>query len=117
MRSGQFDRQIVLQSRSSGTDSDGFPVDSFATLATVWARKRFLRGDERYLGDRQQQTAEVEVEYRIRYRDDVDPTVRVKDSGELWDVEAVLEADGSDIGPRRRALDLICTRFDPDDEE
>lgn len=109
MRAGRLDRRIALQNYA--VPSGGDPtVGTYTTQATVWAERIDPSGMERYAGA--QIAAEASQAYRVRYRSDVlpDPTWRVLDGNEKWDVAAVLP-----IG-RNEGWVLMVKRLDPDDE-
>lgn len=67
-----------------------------------WAERRELRGDERW--NAQQVVAAISAKYRIRYRSDITPMVRVVDAdGREYDIQAQLE-----LG-RKEGLELIVS--------
>jgi SPP1 family predicted phage head-tail adaptor len=72
------------------TENDyGEAVETWTTLATVWAEKIPVRGSERYAA--MQTVAEVDTRFKIRYRTDVSPLDRVVCNGITYDVLGVLE--------------------------
>lgn len=107
MRAGLLDRQITLQSRTLATTGDPTAF-TYTTVDTVWAQKLDPRGMERFTGS--QVAARATQGYRIRYRTDVDPTWRVLDGSEEWNVVGTPESEG-----RRDSIVLLVTRLDPQD--
>lgn len=89
MRSGRLDRRLTLQRKTATENDYGEPVESWTTLATVWAEKIPVRGAERYAA--MQTVAEVEERFRIRYRKDLTPLDRVICGNITYDVLGVLE--------------------------
>lgn len=100
MRSGSLDRRITLQRKSTVQNSTGEQIETWIDLAPVWASKKDLRGNERFAA--QQIMAEVDTQFRIRYRAGLTPIDRVFYAGKYYDVKAVLE-----IG-RREGMDLMA---------
>lgn len=105
---GKRDRRIVLQSPTTATDGDPTNL-TWTTVDTVWARKTELTGAERFLSS--QFAAQAEREYAIRYRTDIEPTWRVKDGDEEWNIAGTPEGDG-----RRRETRILVTRLDPNNQ-
>jgi SPP1 family predicted phage head-tail adaptor len=67
-----------------------------------WAERLELRGDERW--NAQQVVAAISAKYRIRYRSDITPMVRLVDAdGREYDIQAQLE-----LG-RREGIELIVS--------
>jgi len=67
-----------------------------------WAERLELRGDERWSA--QQVVAAISAKYRIRYRSDITPMVRLVDAdGREYDIQAQLE-----LG-RREGIELIVS--------
>jgi SPP1 family predicted phage head-tail adaptor len=88
MDSGKLNRQVVIQSRDSGTDDAGQPLQTWTTLATVWANILGATG----AGTIRAGLEGVEVNgysFRIRYRTDVDAAERVVFGGQNYDVKSV----------------------------
>ena len=99
MRSGEMDRRIVIEQNTPVADATGDPVDSWATLATVWADLRNIRGAETFDDDREQ--ASRQTTFRIRWRSDIDDTkLRINYDGRIWDIISI-----SEIG-RQAGLDI-----------
>ncbi|MBJ6145736.1 phage head closure protein [Hymenobacter sp. BT559] len=103
MNFGKFDRKLLLQ-KPAATVQDRFgaskPVaNAFEDVATVYGEQKPGTGTEIFLA--QQQTAQVTVNWQIRYRADVRPTWQLIYNGELYQIVAVVE-----IG-RRTGLLLI----------
>lgn len=109
-----MDRRIELQSFSQTTDGD-WTSGTWSTQAIVWAEKMEKGQAERFASDRE--VAEASRAYRIRYpttgadHADIDPTWRVKEGSELWDIIGTPEGEG-----RKKEMILLCERHDPDDE-
>ena len=104
MRSGRLDRRLTLQRRTLTENDYGEPVETWTTLATVWAEKIPVRGSERYVA--MQTVAEVDTRFKIRYRTDVSPLDRVVCAGITYDVQGVIEIgrrEGWEILARGRA--------------
>lgn len=102
MNAGELNRQIVIQSRDPGTDNAGQPVQTWTTLATVWADVRGATG----MGTIKSAVGGVEINaysFRIRYRTDVDAAKRVVFNGQNFDVKAVRH----DFA-RKEWTDLVC---------
>ena len=100
MRAGQLDRRIVIERNTPATDSLGEPIDSWATLATVWAEVREPRGREFFAGE--QRVAEIDTVFIIRHRTDVTPRDRINYNANLYDIQFIGE-----IG-RRVGLEIMA---------
>ena len=98
-----LDQQVVIEKLTESVDENGSLTESWATLATIWAAVVALRGRE--LMDRTKVNSVVQWRFRIRWRDDVTPKMRLSWRGDTYDIAAVLDARG-----RREYLDLMCVR-------
>lgn len=88
MQAGSLNRRIEIQSRDTGTDAAGQPVQTWTTLATVWANVKTSTG----MGSVRAPIDGVEINaysFRIRYRTDVDAAERVVFNSQNFDVRAV----------------------------
>lgn len=104
MNPGLLDRQIKLAEPTQARDSLGEPVASWATYATVWARK--IHRSARTADLSGKDTPLATKIYRIRYRDDIRTDHRLTDQFATYKIDSINE-----IG-RRQYLDLICLTID-----
>lgn len=114
MRLGRLNQRVTLQERATTTLNDeGENTAPWSDLATVWAQAQPIRGQEYFAGGGAQQTADVR--FRVRYRDDITPSMRVRWRGVLHDIVSVIDVDG-----RRQVLELMTlsgTRDAREDDE
>ena len=68
---GERDRQITIQQLTESVGGTRFPVESWSTLATVFARREDLGGRERFMAH--QLSAPYDTRWEIPYRLDMDP--------------------------------------------
>jgi len=106
LRAGELNRQVKIQSRTVAADATGDAVQTWADVATVWAKLSPLSGRELF----QAQQVQTDVTHRVllRHRPDVAlstahrlvtvegsrvleiaSVVNVEDAGVYWDVLAV----------------------------
>jgi SPP1 family predicted phage head-tail adaptor len=101
VRAGRLDRLITIQQLTSTRDAVfGSEVQTWSTLAQVWADVRDLSGRE-FVQARQTGT-QITTELTIRHRTDVTPKQRVLVDGRTLEINNVLQ-----IG-RRDGLRLMC---------
>ena len=105
MQAGKLDRRIVIQSRSLAQDGAGQPVETWATLCTVWANVEHLRGSEPFQGE--QFNAQRKTTFKVRWRDDIDETMQVVFDDDTYRVQSVVE-----IG-RREGLEITALALVP----
>jgi len=106
MRAGRYRHRVTIQRPVEVQAGSGDVTQTWADLATVWARITPARG-EKYLAAQQIDDAQA-VAFRIRYRLGIRPNQRLKYSPEpglykLYDVVDVLE-----INERRREIEMMC---------
>jgi SPP1 family predicted phage head-tail adaptor len=104
MDPGRRDRRITLQRREVVQDAYGQEVETWKDLATTWAERRNMRGNERWVA--QQVNAKIECKYFIPYMDGLTPLHRLIDRDRVYDIVAVLE-----IG-RCELLELVVASRD-----
>lgn len=103
---GRLDQSIGLQSQLPGKDALNTPNGDWATFATVSAMVAQTPGREFLKGDYH---AEDKAVFTIRWRGDVDSTVRISWAGKYWDITSV-------TGTRRTMfLQLGATSIDGHD--
>jgi SPP1 family predicted phage head-tail adaptor len=90
---GSKDRKIVIQQRTD-TNTNGDVVTTWATLATVWADVRPLRMSERYSSEAKH--SERVNNFRIYFRSDVTPTMRISYDGLYWRITGIAEVNYRD---------------------
>ncbi len=100
MRAGELDRKIVIESATETRDDYGAVVQTWATFATVWARKRDIRGSEQFTA--QQVNARIAATFTVRWLDGVTEKMRISYDGQTWDIRSINE-----IG-RREGLELYA---------
>ena len=102
MKAGSLRNLILLQTRDGGTDAAGQPVQTWTTLATVWADIRGANG----MATIKAPLDGVEINwysFRIRYRIDVDAAKRVVFNGQNFDVKQVRHDHAG-----KEWTDLVC---------
>lgn len=100
---GELTQRITLQSRASAQDALGNASGAWSDVATVWARARPLRSRELFAAGQTENL--TDVEFTIRWRDDVDSTWRVLWRGVAHDITgAPIDIDGG-----KRWLELLAT--------
>ena len=96
---GGLDHRIVLQTNTPTNDSYGDPIESWATLDTVWAGKMSAKAVEKFTGEKL--TGFRQIAWEIRYRSDLDHLARVVYDSENYNIIGVTE-----IG-RKKGLILV----------
>lgn len=103
MQAGKLTELITLQAPSVAVDSLGQRVESWGTVADVWARAQLLRGREFFAAG--QINSEASVKFTISFRAGVTPNMRV-----LWrGVPHAIVAEPMDVDGRRVQIELMCS--------
>ncbi|NNG67340.1 phage head closure protein [Caldanaerobacter subterraneus] len=87
MNPGLLRNRITLQKKVDLTDPDGFTTQQWQDIATVWAAAENLHGREYWEAAAIQ--AENTVKFTIRYRPDVDQTMRILFKGKVYNILSV----------------------------
>lgn len=100
---GELRTSVTLQSRTFTTGAGGFPIPSWSTIATVWAKWVNVHGQEAWIA----QTAQVgqAATVTIRYRSGVDTTCAVLKGSDRWEIISV-----DNIQERNEYLELKVIR-------
>lgn len=102
MNGSQLRSRVRIQRRVAGRDAFNQPAETWIDVATVSARIRPLTGRELLLAKGVQALSTHEVE--MRYRADVDPTMRLVHQARIFAIDNV-----ADVGMRHVALLMQCT--------
>ncbi|WJR76012.1 phage head closure protein [Bradyrhizobium sp. NP1] len=105
MRAGDLDRLIGIQSRSTGLDLYGAPIDVWTTVATMRAKLIQIATDDRE--DQRGHTTDKTMTFRTRWLDGVTLENRLVYEGQNYTIRNIKE-----LG-RRIGLDLTCERVGP----
>lgn len=104
----ELDQQITIQQRASGVDNYGQPSGSWnAVYSSIWASAEPLTGREFFAAGQIQ--SEVSTRFRIRYRSDIVPTMRVVWRSQPYEIVAVLDKKGA-----KHMLELMCRKVEQD---
>lgn len=84
-----LDRRITIETPTSTKDATGAPTLSWATLAEVGANMKWKGGDESEVLSKV--TAKTRVQFLIRYRTDIDHSMRISYDGDYYNILAILD--------------------------
>ncbi len=102
MRIGNLRHRITIQQIARIDDGAGGYTETWASAGTVYADVYPLKGQERY--DAQQIQANLSHRVTIRYRADVNPSMRLSYGTRTLVIEAVIDPE-----ERHRELILMCS--------
>lgn len=97
---GKLNQRITIEQRVTGEDAIGQPVDTWETVAELWADVRFLSGIAAIKAGADVSISKVSI--RIRHRTGLDAGMRVLFDGKTFDIQSALP-DG-----KRQFVDLVC---------
>ncbi len=89
MFTGKLNRQILIQQNTPVQDGFGEPIESWGSLATVWAEKMSPKVAERYTGHQFNGTRSIV--WRVRWRSDVTELMRVVYNSINYDIIGTYE--------------------------
>jgi len=101
MNIGMMRHRVTLEQKAETRDQWGGVVESWQSVATVWAEVSPLSGREFIAAQAMQ--AGVTVRITIRYRAGVTPVMRIKHGADLYNIKAVLPDP-----TLRRHITLMC---------
>ena len=88
---GQMKRRVEIQRKSVSRDDFGTETVSWRKVAAVWARVIQTGVSEDFQNDADREIALRNARIRIRFRTDVDETMRVVYDDLPWDIEGISE--------------------------
>ena len=91
MNPGDFDQRITIQTLSEAADDFGQRIQTFSTLANVWARVEEKNGNESELGN--QIVARKRVDFVIRYKTGLNERMRVVYRGNTYKIQTIVNDD------------------------
>lgn len=101
MRAGTLNRRVLIERAITVRNPSGqVKTVGWEPVAVVWAHMRVANGKEHIASG--VEISEVKVSFRIRWRTDVVPEMRVVHAGTKYEIEAILP-DFS----RREHIDLV----------
>jgi len=107
MRAGKLRNRITIQEKSTSRNEYHDEVVSWVDIGTdpqVWASIEPLQGREFY--DARREGSEQPVRIRMRYRDDLDTTMRIVYGLHIYDIESIQH-----VHERGRELVLVCNEL------
>lgn len=101
LQAGKLNSLVTIQKPGVGRDELGQPIEGWMDVANVWANISHKSGLETIRADAP--VSSVRASIRVRYRTDMDATMRVVHGATVYDVLAVMpDATG------RQYTDLVC---------
>lgn len=101
MNIGKLRHRITLQRQIHAQNDYGAVVTTWQGIATVWAEIKPISGREYF--EASQVQSEVTTQIWIRYRDGIEPTMRVAHNGKQYEIVSVLNYQGLN-----KTLQLMC---------
>lgn len=101
MQAGRLNRRCTLQSPSQSVDAIGQPTPGWTDVATVWGDIRLKSGLESIKAGAPVSTVPVSI--RVRYRTDLDASMRIVHGSTVYAVKAVMP----DVAGRQ-FTDMVC---------
>ncbi|MBF0786100.1 head-tail adaptor protein [Muribacter muris] len=101
VRAGKFDKVITLQKQVSRQNSYGGVIQEWQDIAQLRASIEPLQGREFFSGA--VQLGEKVCRIRIRYRSNLDRTMRVKYGDRIFEITNIIDSK-----ERHEELQLIC---------
>ena len=96
MQIGKLRHRVAIEKPGYTQDpTTGEMVPGWETVATVWASKR--PSSAREFKQSQAGQSEISGEFVIRYRSDVDATMRIVHKGKFYNIEGALEDNESGL--------------------
>lgn len=98
--SQKLNRLVTIEQQSTTQDEIGQPVNTWATVAQVWANIRHVSGLQAIKAGAD--VSIVKASIRIRHMDGMNAGMRVVAGADKYDIQAVLPEGKS------RYIDLVC---------
>ncbi|HEX9810642.1 MAG TPA: phage head closure protein [Burkholderiales bacterium] len=98
----RYDRRLTIQTATVARNDLGEAVKTWATYTEVWARRMPQRGHELYAA--QQVVPQAENRYRVRWRGDLNESMRFVDDDVTYGIQHIAE-----IG-RRDELEITAQK-------
>lgn len=100
MRAGSLDRRIQIQEKQTTPTTTGRLETTWIVVATVWAKLLPKNGREDVKDD--ERAAAADVQFEIRWRENLDPTMRIIYQDRVYGITDISEKG------RRERLILSC---------
>ena len=91
MTTARLDRVIEIQRRAVVRDSFGGEIETWVEVDTVWAHINQTGADERFENESNREQATRDARKTVRWRDDIDETMRVIYDERAWDIRGIAE--------------------------
>lgn len=101
MNIGKLRHRITLQRQINAQNDYGAVVTTWQDVATVWAEIKPISGREYFSA--QQVQSDVTTQIWLRYRKDIEPTMRVTYQDKHYEIVSVLNYQGLN-----KTLQLMC---------
>jgi len=100
MKAGQLRHRIVIEKQTQTKNAIDEIILTWSTFCTVWAAIEPATGQTYYAAN--QLEAKVDGRVRIRYRDDIEPTMRIKYGDRILNIGSIVHPQEN-----RRELHLM----------
>ena len=101
MNPGDLRQILIIQKKIPTRGASGEEVIIWSEVATVWGSAEPLRGQEYLEATRLQ--ADLDIRFRIRYRDGIKPSMRVTYNNRYFNIVSVIQ-----VQEQRRDIQLMC---------
>lgn len=108
MRAGQLRQRVTIESPTETQGSTGAITTTWSEVDTVWAAVEPASGTERWVQSLDVRLADRMTRVRMRYRDDVDETMRITFGDLMMNVERIINQWSRD-----RELIILCSEVNP----
>jgi len=100
MKAGQLKHRIVIEQQTQTKNAIDEIILTWSTFCTVWAAIEPATGQTYYAAN--QLESKVDGRVRIRYRDDIEPTMRIKFGDRILNIVSIVHPQEN-----RRELHLM----------
>lgn len=101
---GDLRTQVIIKTRTTTADANGFMVPAWSTLATLWAKWSNVHGSEVWVANAE--GAEGAATVTIRYNSSIETTCAVELAGKLYEIVSV-----DDVMNRHEYMELKVRRM------
>lgn len=87
---GRLNNKTTLQKKAVASGPFQ-PIDEYEDYKTIWSETRYLTGKNFYAA--RAANIKTDVEFVIRYRTDIDETMRIKLGDKFYNIEGIIPVD------------------------